>query len=157
MKMVPMFCLVAAFAAPLHAQVCSGGAGGGIDATGNQCSDASTVGAHENASNIASSGPTAKMNGNQQSTAATVVTRLPTKVSGVSGAPAASTVSAQGASRFAKAAPPPSAPVKTSKIETVDASSCAGGPDGGMDATGNQCAESTVAGMNIGRIVVAKP
>ena len=154
MKMVPMFCLVAAFAAPLHAQVCSGGAGGGIDATGNQCSDASTVGAHENASNIASSGPTAKMNGNQQSTAATVVTRLPTKVSGAAATPV---VSAQGASRIAKAPAPPSAPVKTSKIETTDVSPCSGGLHGGMDATGNQCAEYPVAGTNTVPVVVAKP
>jgi hypothetical protein len=46
--------------------------------------------------------------------------------------------------------------VKTSKIETVGASPCAGGPDGGMDATGNQCAEYSVAGMNTGNIVAAK-
>ena len=154
MNMVPMFCLVAVFAGPLHAQVCSGGAHGGIDATGNQCGDTATIGLYANGSDIVSPRPTAKMSGIQQSTAATAGTRPTMKMSG---APATSTVSAQGASRFAKAAPPPSAPVKTSKIETVDASSCAGGPDGGMDATGNQCAESPVAGMNTGRIVVAKP
>jgi hypothetical protein len=148
---------VVALAGPGHAQGCSGGNGGGMDATGNQCGDAATIGLYANGSDIVSPRPTAKMSGIQQSTAATAGTRPTMKMSGVSGAPAASTVSAQGASRFAKAAPPPSAPVKTSKIETVDASSCAGGPDGGMDATGNQCAESPVAGMNTGRIVVAKP
>jgi len=39
MNTVPMFCLVAVFAGPLDAQVCSGGVGGGIDATGNQCAE----------------------------------------------------------------------------------------------------------------------
>ena len=41
--MVPMFYLVAVFAGPLHAQVCSGGAGGGTDAVGNQCSTPNDV------------------------------------------------------------------------------------------------------------------
>ena len=153
MNIAPTLCLVAVFAGPLHAQVCSGGAGGGIDATGNQCGDAATIGLYANGSDIVLPRPTAKMSGIQQSTAATAGTRPTMKMSG---APATSTVSAQGASRFAKAAPPPSASVKTSKIETVDASSCAGGLDGGMDATGNQCAESPVAGIDAGSIVAAK-
>ena len=154
MNMVPMLCLVAAFAAPLHAQVCSGGAGGGIDATGNQCSDAATVGAYADGSDIASLQPTAKMGGIQQSTAATVVPRLPANMSG---SPARPNVSAQGTSRIAKVAPPPSAPVKISKIETAVASPCSGGPDGGMDATGNQCGEYPVAGTNNRLVVAAKP
>lgn len=153
MNMVPMLCLVAAFAGPLYAQVCSGGADGGIDATGNQCGDAAAVGLYANGSDIASSRPTAKMSGIQLSTAATAGTRPTVKLSG---APATSTAPAQGASRFAKAAAPPIAPVKTSKIETVDVSPCAGGPYGGMDATGNECAEYPVAGMNTGSIVAAK-
>ena len=149
MNMFPMLCLVAVFAGPLHAQVCSGGAGGGIDANGNQCSEVAVVESYANGSDIVSPRPTAKMSGLQQSTAATTGTRPTAKLSGT---PAASTVSAQGASRLAKAAPPPSAPVKTSKVETVDASSpCSGGANGGMDATGNQCAE-----MNTGSIVAAR-
>ena len=153
MNMVPIFCLVAVFAGPLHAQVCSGGADGGIDATSNQCGDAATIGLYANGPDLASPRPTAKMNGIQRSTAATAGTRPTTKISG---APATATVSAQGASRFAKAAPPPIAPVKTSKVEAVAASSCSGGSDGGMDATGNQCAEQPVAIMNAGSIVAAK-
>jgi hypothetical protein len=153
MNIVPTLYLAALLAGPLHAQVCSGGAGGGIDATGNQCGDAAVIGLYANGSDIASPRPTAKMSGIQQSTAATAGTRPTAKMSA---APATSSVSAQGVSRFAKAAMPPSAPVKTSKIETVDASPCAGGPDGGMDATGNQCAEYSVAGMSSGNIVAAK-
>ena len=153
MNIVPTLYLAAVLAGPLHAQVCSGGAGGGIDATGNQCGDAATIGLYANGSEIASPRPTAKMSGIQQSTAATTDTRPTAKMSA---APATSSVSAQGASRFAKAAPPPSVPVKTSKIETVDASPCAGGPDGGMDATGNQCAENPVAGMSLANTVAAK-
>lgn len=154
MNMYPMFCLIAVFAGPLHAQTCSGGADGGIDATGNQCSDASTIGAYVNGSEIALTRPTAKMSGIQQSIAAPIFTRVAAKMSST---PAKTTVSAQEASRIAKAAPPPIPPVKTAKIETVDASSCSGGADGGMDATGNQCSEHPVALMNTGRILAAKP
>ena len=153
MNMVPTLNLAAVLAGPLHAQICSGGAGGGIDATGNQCGDAATIGLYANGSEIASPRPTGKMSGIQQSTPATTDTRPTAKMSA---APATSSVSAQGASRFAKAAMPSSAPVKTSKIETVDASPCAGGTDGGMDATGNQCAEHPVAGMNTGNLIAAK-
>jgi hypothetical protein len=153
MNIVPILSLAAVLAGPLHAQVCSGGNDGGTDATGNQCGDAATTGLHANGSATASPRPTAKMSGIKQSTAPTADTRPTAKMSG---APATSTVSAQGASRFAKAAPPPSVPVKTSKIETMDVSPCAGGPDGGMDATGNQCAEHPAAGMSTGNIVAAK-
>jgi len=153
MNIVPTLYLAVVLAGPLHAQVCSGGAGGGIDATGNQCGDAATIGLYANGSEIASPRLTGKMSGIQQSTATITDARPTAKMSGSS---AISTVSAQGVSRFAKAAMPPSAPLKTSKIETVDASPCAGGPDGGMDATGNQCAEHPVAGMNPGNLVAAK-
>jgi hypothetical protein len=151
--MVPTLYLAAVLAGPLHAQVCSGGAGGGVDATGNQCGDAAIIGVNANGSDNASPLPTAKMSGVQQSTAAAAGTHPTAKMAA---APATPSVSAQGVGRFAKAAMPPSAPVKTSKIETVDASPCAGGPDGGMDTTGNQCAEYPVAGMNTGNIVAAK-
>jgi hypothetical protein len=153
MNMIPTLCLTAVLAGPLHAQECSGGAAGGLDATGNQCGDAAINGLNANGSDIASSRLTAKMSGAQQPTAATAGTRPTAKMSA---APATSTVSAPDVSRIAKAAIPPIASVKASKIEAVDASPCAGGPDGGMDATGNQCAEHPVAGMNTGNIVAAK-
>ncbi len=126
---------------PSYAQTCSGGADGGVDATGNQCSDSSTIGAYTNTSEVALPRPSAKMGGAiKQTIAAPVVTRAEATMSTK---PAKTSVSAQGAGRIAQTAPP-IAPVRTSKIETVDAS-CSGGADGGMDATGNQCAEHPVA------------
>ena len=164
MNKLPMFCLIAVLAAPLHAQVCSGGAFGGMDATGNECSDADTIRSYVDGSNIASSGPTAKMSGIERSTVTTVQARTPTKMSAVpvalitsgSAAPVMSIQSAQGISRIIKAPLPPSEPVKTSKIETPVSASCSGGADGGMDATGNQCNETPVI-VNTARIVVANP
>ena len=136
-------------AGPAHAQGCSGGKGGGMDASGNQCSEPNAVGSYADVSDIALPLPAAKMSGIQQSTGATAKTRPTAKMAG---SPAASAGSAQAVSRFAKAASPPSAPVKTSKIEAVDAgSSCSGGVNGGMDATGNQCAE-----MDTGSVVAAR-
>jgi hypothetical protein len=143
-----MFCLIAVLAAPLHAQVCSGGASGGMDATGNECSDGDAVRAYVDGSNIASSGPTAKMSGIERPRVVIVATRPSTKMSAV---PVASIVSAQGTSRIAKVSLPPSEPVKTAKIETAVSASCSGGGEGGMDATGNQCNE------NAPLVIVAKP
>jgi hypothetical protein len=154
MNIVPTLYLAAVLAGPVHAQVCSGGAAGGIDATGNQCGDAATIGLNTNGSDIASPRLTDKMSRILQSTAASTDTHPRAEMSG---APATLTVSAQGVSRFAnKAAPPPTVPVNTSKIQAADASPCAGGPDGGMDATGNQCAENPVAGMSLANTVAAK-
>ena len=45
MKFVPTLILTAVLAGPVHAQVCSGGEGGGIDATGNQCNTPDNVAA----------------------------------------------------------------------------------------------------------------
>jgi hypothetical protein len=153
MNVVPTLYLAAVLAGPLHAQVCSGGAAGGIDATGNQCGDAATIVLNAGGTDIASPRLTDKMSRLLQSTAATTDTH-PT--ADMPGAPATLTASAQGVSRFAKAAPPPIAPARPSKIEAADASPCAGGPDGGMDATGNQCAENPVAGMASADTVAAK-
>jgi len=136
---LPMFCLIAVLAAPLHAQVCSGGASGGMDATGNECSDGDIIRGYVNGSNIASSGPTAKMSGIERSTFVSVGTRPSAKMSAV---PVASIALAQGTNRIGKASPPPSEPVKTAKIETGVSASCSGGGEGGMDATGNQCNET---------------
>jgi hypothetical protein len=153
MNMVPTFCLALLFSAPLHAQMCSGGAGGGIDATGNQCGDFAAIGLYANGPEVTLPLSSSKMRGVEQSIAATTGAHPTTKMSVVH---ATSTVSAQGASRLATVASPPNAPVKTSKIVTTDASPCAGGADGGMDATGNQCAEDAVAMTSSGVIVAAK-
>jgi hypothetical protein len=138
-----LIAILAVVAGSLHAQVCSGGADGGIDAAGDQCGDAATVSVYANDSSIASSRPTAKKSEIHQSTAATAGTRPTAKMSPRL---AVLDVSAQGATRIVKAALPASALLKTSKIKTVDPSPCSGGPDGGMDATGNQCNEHAVAG-----------
>src|SRR5512137_2182980 len=54
MNVVPTLYLAALLAGPLHAQVCSGGAGGGLDATGNQCGDAATIELYPKGSEIVS-------------------------------------------------------------------------------------------------------
>jgi hypothetical protein len=64
-------------------------------------------------------------------------------------------VVAQGTSRFPKAVAPPVAPIKTSKIDSGDGSTCSGGANGGMDATGNECGENPVAEENA-VIILAK-
>ena len=122
-----------------------------MDATGNQCSDAATI--VENVSEIALLRPTAKMSGSEQSMVNPAVTPLPLKMFPAS---TKSNVLPQAASRFAEAVPAPTVPVKTSKIETVDASLCSGGADGGMDATGNQCSENSGAGTDSTAILAAK-
>ena len=152
MNKLPIFCLIAVLAAPLHAQVCSGGASGGMDATGNECSDGDIIRGYVNGSNIASSGPTAKMSGIERSTVVMVGARPSTKMSAV---PVAALLSADGTSRIAKASPPPGEPVKTAKIETGVSASCSGGGDGGMDATGNQCNGISLP-MNAPLVVAAK-
>ena len=142
MNTVRALYLIAAFtlASPVYAQECSGGSGGGVDATGNQCSNTATAAAY---TTVSLPQPTAKMSGIEQSkpTDATV-----TPTAKMSAAPAKPTVVAQGASRFPKVVAPPVAPVRTAKIEAVDASPCAGGANGGMDATGNDCGGYPVAG-----------
>jgi len=154
MNMVPIMCLVAAvFAAPLHAQVCSGGTGGGTDASGNQCGEAAATGAYADGAGIASPRPAAKMTGIQQSKAAPIVTLRPAKMSS---APILSTPR-EGPSRIAKTALQPTAAVKTSKIDSGGASSCSGGTGGGTDATGNECSRDSVAAVNTGTIVATRP
>jgi len=152
MNKLPMFCLIAVLCAPLHAQVCSGGGSGGMDATGNQCSDADTIRAYVDGSTIGSSGPTAKMSGIERSTIVSLGTPPSTKMSAV---PVSAILSARGKSRIASTSPPPSEPVKTAKIATSVSANCSGGGDGGMDATGNQCNETQLP-MNPPLIVAAK-
>ena len=60
MKIVPTVLFAALLAGPVHAQVCSGGAAGGIDATGNQCNNVEESTA---ASGIDSPAPSEKMSG----------------------------------------------------------------------------------------------
>jgi len=55
--------LAAALIGPVHAQSCSGGDGGGMDATGNQCNTPNEVTASAFTSGVNSPAHAAKMNG----------------------------------------------------------------------------------------------
>lgn len=116
--------LAAVLVGPVHAQSCSGGDGGGIDATGNQCSTPNNV---------------------------VVSAQHPSfwdryeplirwaKMSGRSSTP---TVVAAPASRMGRAAVPASALVRTAKVQNGSEAPCSGGAYGGMDVNGNQCGEA---------------
>ncbi len=116
--------LAAVLVGPVHAQSCSGGDGGGIDATGNQCSTLSEV--------VASAEHPLFWERYEP------LIRW-VKMSGPSSMP---TVVAAPASRMVRAAVPASAPVKTAKVQNWSEASCSGGAYGGMDVNGNQCGEA---------------
>ena len=136
--------LLAVLAAPVHAE-CSGGAGGGIDATGNECST------YVAGSGINSLAHSDKMSGVHLSTLATAPFIRSAKMSG---RPPAPTVVAAPAARMVRAAVPASpTPVKTVKVENWSEASCSGGADGGMDVNGNQCGQAPTSD---GGILVAR-
>jgi len=145
MSAAKILLLTLVFAGPLHAQVCSGGSGGGADATGNQCNDGVAVGAYADGSDIASPPRTAKMSGIEPSGTARIGPRPTATVSAAHRSP---TEEVKGVSRVAVTVVPPQLPVKTSKVEVRDSSPCSGGSDGGTDATGNQCNATSVAELN---------
>lgn len=147
LNMLSTLFLAAVLAGPVHAQVCSGGNGGGVDATGNQCNAPNDVAAYTNGSGITSPAKAAKMSGVRPSGFAVRPPVSPAKMSGALSTP---TVVAQPASRLARAPTPPGAPVKTTKIDNASASPCSGGAYGGMDVNGNQCDEPpTAAEINL--------
>lgn len=123
---------VVCVAAP--AQTCSGGAAGGADATGNQCSaSGADVDAAPPVLAIALP-PVAKP-------APSPAVARPTgsrSAGAVAQAPIAAT-HGRDLDRFPVKAKPPSEPLRTAKIEKPQESQCSGGAEGGMDATGNQC------------------
>jgi hypothetical protein len=126
-------CLVAAvLAGPVHAQSCSGGNGGGIDATGNQCSTPNEVVlSAEHPSFWARYEPLIRW----------------AKMSGRSSTP---TVVAAPAARMVRAAVPAGALVKTAKVQNGSEAHCSGGTYGGMDVNGNQCGEAPAPeGINL--------
>ena len=125
--------LLAVLAAPVHAE-CAGGVGGGIDATGNECST------YVAGSGINSLAQSDKMSGVHLSTLATAPLTRSAKMSDRSSTPA---VVAAPAARMVRAAVPASPPpVKTVKIEIWSEATCSGGADGGMDVNGNQCGQA---------------
>jgi hypothetical protein len=118
--------LAAVLVGPVHAQLCSGGDGGGIDATGNQCSTPNeVVVSAEHPSFWARYEPLIRW----------------AKMSGGSSTP---TVVAAPARRMVRAAVPASTPVKTAKVQNGSEAPCSGGAYGGMDVNGNQCGEAPV-------------
>ena len=135
--------LLAVLAAPVHAE-CAGGVGGGIDATGNECST------YVAGSGINSLAQSDKMSGVHVSIQAAAPLIRAAKMSVLS--PTAKAVAAQ-ASRIVRAAVPATAPVKTSKIENWSEAACSGGADGGMDVNGNQCGQAAAPD---GGILVAR-
>ena len=116
--------LAAVLVGPVHAQSCSGGHGGGIDATGNECSKPD---------NVAASTEYRLFWERYEP-----LIRL-AKSSGRSSTP---TVVAAPASRMVRVAVPASAPVKTAKVQNGSEAPCSGGAYGGMDVNGNQCGEA---------------
>ena len=126
--------LAAVLVGPLHAQSCSGGDGGGIDATGNECGTSNDVGSGVNPPAQAD-----KMKGVHVPIPAAAPPIRSAKMSGRSSTP---TVVAAPASRMVRAAVPASAPVKTTKVQNWSEAPCSGGAYGGMDVNGNQCGEA---------------
>jgi len=134
--------LLAVLAAPVYAE-CSGGAGGGIDATGNECSTP----IHVAGSGVNAPALSDKMSGGHVSILATAPLIRSAKMSGRSPTP---TVVAAPAARMVQAAVPASPPpVKTVKVENWSEASCSGGADGGMDVNGNQCGQAPAPDVGI--------
>jgi hypothetical protein len=142
MKFVPTLILTAVLAGPVHAQVCSGGEGGGIDATGNQCNTPDNVAASTTELGLAPPTQSEKMGGVHASASAALA---PTRSAKMSGQPSTPTVVATQASRIVRAAAQPGAPAKTARIQHWSEAPCAGGAYGGMDVNGDECGEAPAA------------
>ena len=137
---IRVFCLffVGMVAVPANGQECSGGQGGGMDATGNQCSNP--------ALNDPESGIVARTRSSPPAIGGRSASEGTFRIS-----PAAPTRGAQlrltaaklGDGRVPVKTVPLGVPLHTAKIADVHEATCSGGADGGMDATGNQCALST--------------
>lgn len=136
MNRVRMFSLSLAvvLAGPVHAQMCSGGNDGGIDATGNECNWPSEVAAL--ITGPATSPPAQVIElGRVLASAKRPAIRL-TQVSGQKSTPA---VMAVPASKKDPAVAPPGPSAKTAKTETGSEAFCSGGAGGGMDVNGDDC------------------
>jgi hypothetical protein len=134
MKTLRAVCALSAFVCvSAQAQDCSGGPGGGVDSTGNQCSTPATA--------VDTSYPVPAI----ARPAAAVAALMPVHATATGTRTVGTTSAAQMASaskpadRFPPTAKPPSEPAHTAKIRDAQDPSCSGGADGGIDATGNQC------------------
>ena len=138
MNKVQMFSLslAAVLAGSVHAQVCSGGNDGGMDATGNQCSTLIEVAAFAAGSAIAPPTQITKTSSVWVSASAALPAIRLVKASSQDLAPTARAVPASGKLR---AAAPSSVPAKTAKTASGSEAFCSGGAGAGMDVNGNQC------------------
>ena len=135
-------CFLSAFVCvAAQAQECSGGPGGGVDATGSQCSaPAQAVDSSLTSAVLARAAPM---------TPAQAAGRVApaSQASERRAAPAPATASVgESVGRFPFAPKPPAEPMRTAKVQSDEEVLCSGGVDGGMDATGNQCNPTAVAG-----------
>jgi hypothetical protein len=134
-----LFLVVALTAAgSLHAQNCSGGPDGGMDATGNQCSTPTDVAENTAGSGVAASAQTSAVGGVYASALAAppVARSVPPDEALKPAVDTAPVGRAEGGTVAAIA------PASISRIDVASAPQCSGGPDGGTDATGNQCNEA---------------
>jgi hypothetical protein len=120
------------FSQSLHAQGCSGGIDGGMDATGNQCNAPGSMPTHTTAPVAA---PPVEFSGKDSSIR---IRPLAVRLSTHSLPQFRATTLAMAASR-------PVAAVITQpilpKTDGTSKATCSGGNEGGTDATGNQCGE----------------
>jgi len=121
-----------------YGQECSGGHVGGMDATGNQCSSPALDGHESGIVALAQSPPSAI------GARTTGEGRLRTsRVAAPRNAPVLLATAKSPGWRFPGKVVPSGVRSHTAKITDLHETSCSGGADGGMDATGNQCALST--------------
>jgi hypothetical protein len=145
MKSLIVVCLLPVFAcAAADAQDCSGGADGGIDATGNQCN--APGGLIDSVLQPAA----------RAGTLAAISLDHPARASHADArtiGPAATRLGAgdpgPSRNRFPRITQPPAEPVRTAKMGNPQETSCSGGSDGGMDATGNQCNYADALGNTV--------
>jgi hypothetical protein len=132
-----IFLVVALTAAGgLHAQNCSGGPDGGMDATGNQCGTSTDVAANTTGTETRPSAQPPESGDVQQSDMAAPLAVLSKVVPGETLIPE---VAMALVSRTEEVTVAASVSTSSTQIEIASVTSCSGGPDGGMDATGNQC------------------
>ena len=146
MNRVRMFslALAAVLAGPVHAQMCSGGNDGGIDATGNECNWSSEVAALT--AGPATSPPAQVIQlGRGLASAKHPAIRL-TQMSGQRSTPTAKAVPT---SKKVRAAAPPDMPAKSAKTEIGSEAFCSGGASGGMDVNGAECGEASAAELSL--------
>ncbi|HJW53124.1 MAG TPA: hypothetical protein VJ501_14020 [Burkholderiaceae bacterium] len=131
--------LAVVLAGPVHAQMCSGGNDGGIDATGNECNWPSEVAAL--ITGPATSPPAQVIElGRVLASAKRPAIRL-TQVSGQKSTPPAMAAPASKKDRAVSA--------KTARAEIGSEAFCSGGASGGMDVNGDECGESWPAELSV--------